>query len=61
MKAKIFLAATLMLALAIGTVNANPTTEVNKAETASGLHKDGKMPMKHHHHRHHHHHHMMKH
>jgi hypothetical protein len=62
MKAKIFLAATLMLALAIGSANANPvSTEVNKATTINHIDaKSGMAPM-HHHHRRHHHHHMMKH
>lgn len=57
MKAKIFLAAILMMVLAIGTVNASPLAP--KAATATGLH-NGKQ-VHHHHRRHHHHHHMMHH
>ena len=60
MKAKIFLTATLMLALAVGSVNANPVSaEVNKTTIN---HVDGKAsPAPYHHHRRHHHHHIIRH
>jgi hypothetical protein len=60
MKAKFFLAATLVLALVVGSVsavNASPiqpkSTTINKSMSHA--------PMHHRHHHRHHHHHMMKH
>jgi hypothetical protein len=65
MKARLFLAATLILALAVGTANANPMKfEGTKTATGQNFYKDenGNNQVKRHH-RHHrrHHHHPMNH
>jgi hypothetical protein len=62
MKAKFFLAATLMLALAIGSANANPVlTSVNATTAMSSANNGNHAPVKHHHHRKHRRHHVVRH